>query len=399
MKFSVRQHFIDLLAFQNLHKKRRKKIQESSPKPQREDPIADLTKQLHTLKMSLVISNIIDETPSTKTFRLVKENNESLPIFRAGQYISIKAEVNGSNITRPYSISSSPKEAHKGYYDITIRKEEHGFFSEYIWNNWEVGSTVICSGPHGFFYYEPLRDTKEIICLAGGSGITPFRSMIKDIVENDLDLSLTLLYGTRLDDDIIYIDELKELADKSPNIKVEYICSEPSNQWKGQSGFLTADCIKANVDNPHDKTFFICGPQVMYDFFDKELETFQLPPKRIRKEVFGEVKNISEKFPDFPKDLEGKSFEITLIIGGLTKIIPADPMETVLVAIERAGFSAPSECRSGECGFCRSLLVSGDIFISPLNDGRRHADIELNFFHPCSSYPLSNLKIVVPRSP
>ena len=91
------------------------------------------------------------------------------------------------------------------------------------------------------------------------------------------------------------------------------------------------------------------------------------------------------------------TFRLKVRIGGVTAEVPAKAIETVLVALERANLSPPSQCRSGECGFCRSLLVSGDVYINPEGDGRRGADKQFGYIHPCSSYPITDLEIVVPR--
>jgi ferredoxin len=104
------------------------------------------------------------------------------------------------------------------------------------------------------------------------------------------------------------------------------------------------------------------------------------------------------KLQNFPSEIKDKNFNIKVNIGGITKQIPAKGIETVLVALERAKLSPPSLCRSGECGFCRSRLLSGEVYINPNNDGRREADKKFNIFHPCSSYPLSNLEIEIPRT-
>ena len=95
--------------------------------------------------------------------------------------------------------------------------------------------------------------------------------------------------------------------------------------------------------------------------------------------------------------MSNKTFCLAVTIGGEAVEIPAKGAETVLVAMERANLAPPSKCRSGECGFCRSLLASGDVFVVPDGDGRRATDRKLGFIHPCSSYPLSDLELKVPR--
>jgi ferredoxin-NADP reductase len=391
----------DLFAFSKLVPERKKRIEKASSEPITSDPMNELASRIHPKHQYLIIKEIKDETKSTKTFKLIPDPDsitKELAFFRAGQYLSFKVEINGVVITRPYSISSSPNDALNGFYEITIRKADDGFLTPYIWNNWKVNTKLVCSEPTGRFYYDDLRDLKKIIGIGGGSGITPFRSMAKQIAEEKLDINLTIIYGSSEEEDIIFYHELKELERKYPDkIKVIIVLSCEEVSLEGcEQGFITADIIKKYVDI-NNSSFFICGPQIMYDFVDKELEKLNLPLNRIRKEVYGEIKEIVN-FTGFPKEVAESIFKIKVHIGNQIKEIPALATETVTIAMERANLAPPSSCRSGECGLCRSLLISGKIFISPVNDGRRAADKKFNFFHPCSSYPISDLEIIVPRS-
>lgn len=401
-KFSitVKSNTKDLYNFMKLVPNRKRRIEKASNEPIKSDSINDLARALHPEKQYLIIKEIKDETKSAKTFKLLPDpefNTKRLAYFRAGQYLSLKVVVNGVEITRPYSIASSPNDSQKGFYEITIRKEEHGFLTNYIWNNWKVDTKVVSSGPEGFFYPEPLRDSKHIVGIAGGSGITPFRSMAKSIIEGKIDAKLTILYGSSEEDDIIYYNEFKQLEKEHPDkLKIVHILSCEEVSLEGcETGFITAEIIEKYCDIKNS-TFFICGPQVMYDFVEKELKSFTLPGKRIRREVFGEIKDIVN-YPGFPKEVAEKIFKIKAHVGDIIEEIPAKATESVLVAMERANFAPPSKCRSGECGFCRSLLISGNVYVSPVSDWRREADKKFNYFHPCYSYPISDLEIIVPR--
>ena len=397
----VKSNTRDLFAFTKLVPNRKKRFEKASSEPITKDPMNELAVRLHPIRLYLVITEIKDETKSTKTFKLTPDpdsNTKELAYFRAGQYLSLKVKVNGVAITRPYSIASSPSDALKGFYEITIRKEEPGFLTGYIWDSWKVGTKIESSGPEGFFFYEPLRDLKQIVGLAGGSGITPFRSIAKEIVEDKLDAKLTLLYGSSEEDDIIYYDEFKELEKKNPDkIKVVHVLSCEEVTLEGSElGFITSDIIEKYCD-VNNSSFFICGPQVMYNFVEKELEKFNLPHKRVRREAFGEIKEILSN-PDFPQDVADKVFKVKAHIGNLIKEIPAKATESVLVALERANLNPPSKCRSGECGFCRSLLISGDVYVNPVSDWRKAGDKKFNYFHPCASYPITDLEIKIPRT-
>ncbi|MFW9901632.1 MAG: ferredoxin--NADP reductase, partial [Candidatus Thorarchaeota archaeon] len=211
---TVKSNTKDLFAFTKLVPNRKKRIEKASNEPIKSDPINDLARMLHPERQYLIIDEIRDETKSAKTFKLVPDlelGTRKLAYFRAGQYLSLKVKVNGVEITRPYSISSSPSDALKGFYNLTIRKEENGFLTNYIWDNWKLGTKIVSSGPEGFFYFDPLRDLKNIVGIAGGSGITPFRSLAKAIIEGIIDAKLTVLYGSSEEDDIIFYEEFKKL--------------------------------------------------------------------------------------------------------------------------------------------------------------------------------------------
>jgi ferredoxin-NADP reductase len=402
MKINVKGHIRDLLAFRRLVPTRRKRFARASAQPLGPGPMNRLAEQLHPHRQNLLVTAVRDETHTTRTFRLIPDpdsDTRELAYFRAGQYLSLKIELNQVGITRPYSISSAPYEAlgTDGFYEITIRRIEDGFFTPYLWDNWAVGTKVESSGPSGQFYYEPMRDEHKIVGLAGGTGITPFCSMAKEIVYGDMDAELLLLYGSSDKDDIVYYELLKELEEKAAGkIQVVHVLSCDEIPLEGcEQGFITASLIEKYADIGNS-TFFACGPQSMHEFVMQELATLDLPIKRIRREVFGEARDITRS-PGFQQEVADKRFQIKVHIGGITTEIPAQARETVLVAMERAGLMPPSQCRSGECGVCHSLLTSGDVYVHPDRDGRRAADRQFGYIHPCSSYPVTDLEISVPR--
>jgi len=402
MKVNVRGHIRDLLAFKGLVPRRKKRIAQAPAEPLGLDPMHRLARRLHPESQHLAIAEIRDETKTARTFRLVADpdaGTRELAYFRAGQYLSLKVDVNGSRITRPYSISSAPFEAlgPDGFYEITIKRDENGFLTPHVWDHWRVGTTVQSSEPCGFFYHEPLRDVAKIVGLAGGSGITPFRSMAREIAYGELDAELLLLYGSSDEDDIVFYGELGELERKAPDkIRVVHVLSCVEVSLEGcEQGFITAATIEKYAD-VEDSSFFVCGPQAMYEFVAGELATLNLPKKRVRWEVFGEVKDVTQS-PGFPREVAGETFRLKVTIGSVTTEIPARATETVLVAMERANLAPPSQCRSGECGFCRSRLVSGEVYVRPESDGRRSADKQFGTIHPCSSYPITDLEVSVPR--
>lgn len=378
---------------------RTKIIQSSSAEFKYDDPTLELAERLHPDKVFMVIDDIKEEAESVKTFKLIPDPDSStkeLPVFRPGQYLSISACIDGCTVTRPYSISSSPMDAFKhNYYDLTIKKTEGGFFTNYIWNNWKTGSKVQSSDPSGFFYHMHLRDTNNIVGLCGGSGVTPMRSMMRHIMQKNLDMTFTLFYGINHENEIMFKDEFDNIEMRSQGkVKVIYVCSNPDECWNGAKGFLSADLIQKYTADVTDKTFFICGPEAMYSYLEKELPKLKIEPRRIRREVFGETKNI-QTLKDFPMQNAGKKFNIIVNVGKEFEKITANGSETILNALEKAGIEAPSKCRSGECGFCRSRLISGSTFVKKESDGRRAGDKLFGYIHPCSTYPMSDIEIEI----
>lgn len=395
MMVKVRGFFKDIKGTGRIIEMRKAQIAKAPSIPMGHDPIKELANKLHPSELHLKADSIVDETPSTKTYRFVKNEGPDIPYFQAGQYISFKLNIGDSFVTRPYTISSSPYETlgKNPYVEVTMKVKPGGLVSEYIFENWKVGTLVTANMPLGHFYYEPLRDAKNVVAMAGGSGITPFKSMAKEIVNGKLDMNLTILYGSRFKNDIIFYEELEELAKKSKGkVKVVNILSDEEN-WDGEKGFINAEVIKKYSD-PKNTTYYVCGPGAMYNFIDKEIAKLGVPEKRYRKEVCGEDPDIY-RMADFPEKAKNKTYKIKVNMGCESVEIPANSRETVLVALERAGIKQDSNCRSGECGFCRSKLEKGNVYVNKKNDGRRSADKEYGYFHPCSSYPISDLEIRV----
>ncbi|NLA27642.1 MAG: 2Fe-2S iron-sulfur cluster binding domain-containing protein [Firmicutes bacterium] len=390
---------LDLLAFKNLVPGRKKRIQKASAETIGSlQPVNVLAGKLHPRIQNLIVDKVKDETGDVRTYRLVPDRDKGTgqpAYFRPGQYLSFTFEVEGATVTRPYSISSTPTEALDGFYEIAVKRYHDGFISNYIWANWDEGCEVISSGPEGLFYHDDLRDRQNIIGIAGGCGITPFRSMAKSVLEDDLKINLTIFYGSNRKEEIIYYDEFNELqACSNGRIKIVHVLAEEKRD-DFEYGFISADLLKKHAD-PFGSSFFICGPQAMYRHIDRELEGLDIRKKFVRKEVFGEIDNVCG-LDNYPEGFAGKTFKVLVHRGKDQVEIKADAGESLLVAMERAGLCPPSSCRSGSCGVCRSLLIKGDLFIPEEVDDRRQADKKLGYIHPCISYPLEDLEVVVPR--
>ena len=369
-------------------------FEKASPVPVTEDPIGDVAREWHPGRLELMVTQIRRASKTANTIRFERTDGKKLPPFYAGQFIALEFPMGETVISRPYSISSAPWEARQehGFVEITVRRSKgDGFIADYVNDGLKIGDIVSGTMGCGQFYYEPLRDAKKVVALAGGTGITPFASMAKEIAHGTLDMDLTILFGSVTSDDIILQKEMAAL--EGEKVHIVHVLSGDEPDWEGERGFLSAELIQKYSSG--DTTYFICGPQAMYSYLREELKKLDIPQRRIRFEVFGTPKNIAG-FEGFPQEAKEETFNLTVVRGIHEDVIPAKATESLVVALERAGIRIETACRSGECGLCRTKVLSGNVFVCPEGDGRRAADRQFNYVHACSAYPVSDVKIKIP---
>ena len=391
-------HSLSKMDFTKVVPARQAKIEAApaSPVPSMQSYLPNqLAAALHPAVQHLKVSAVTERGPDVRSYTLVPDEakgTKALAYFSAGQYLSLSLAIGQSHLTRPYSLSSSPRESLAGTYELTVKGAEGGLASHFILDTWAPGTEVTASAPLGEFTYEPLRDAKTIVGLAGGSGITPFRSLASAIADGDEDASLVLLYGSRTLRDALFLDEFRALEARCPRFRLVNVLSDEPQEGCEQ-GFLTAVLIRKYAPEG-DYSLFLCGPQAMYRFVDAELGALSLRRKFIRHELFGEYRH-PERDPAWP-GTAGGPWTLTVTVCGETRQMPCSADETLLVSMEKNGLSVPSRCRSGQCGWCHSRLISGEVYIPESVDGRRLADREFGYIHPCCTFPLGDVCLDVP---
>lgn len=376
----------DMLKFKNLRKNRAEMIASAEAKPLPGTyRVNELAKRLHPAAQYLKIAEIVQETHDAKSFVLVPDEEagtRELAPFKAGSYINVRTTLAGSVARRTYSLSSSPKEALEGKYRITVKLKEGGFLSAWLHNEAKVGDKLTATEPGGHVTHSGIRDCKKVVALAGGSGITPFMSMAKAIDEGTEDFEMTLLYGARTEADLVFRSDFDAIAARCPKVKVVYVLSEEQKEGF-EAGFITAELIKKYA-GAEQFSIYAVGPGAMCDFLDRELPKLGLAQKFIRMERTEDVCDAGEV----------KDYTLTVHYRDELHTIPARSDETVLTAFERAGLAVNNKCRVGYCGFCRSRLVKGEYHANRY-ERLRIADKQFHYFHPCCSYPMSDMEIEV----
>ena len=227
------------------------------------DSVARPAEAIHRKELKLVVQSVTDTGKQAKIFRFVSEDGY-LPPFEAGQYINLFTQIEGVRTSRPYSLSSSPKQ--RAYYEITVARTRDGFVSDYLLDQVKPGDRFTANGPAGVFRYQPVFHSKKSLFLAGGSGITPLLSMTREILDAGLDRDVVMLYGCRNPEAALYHEELTAYSAAFPNFRYHLVVSDPVENWDGERGFLDEALIRRLVPDFAQRTSYICGPQVMNDF-------------------------------------------------------------------------------------------------------------------------------------
>ena len=396
-KIVVRSAIKDSRNFYNIPELRRGVIEEApETKLKFNNNVNSIANFLHPPTQYLKVKQVAEIGRDTRAYILEPDTahgTAKLAFFRPGQSISLTINTGDVTVARPYGLCCSPLRSLDDEYVIIVKKKPNGFASHYIFNTWRKGTEVVASTPFGEFYYQPLRDSKNIIGICDNDGIAPLLSMAEAVVDGTLNIDLTIIYSARKQKEAVMSERLDELSEKSDKLKIVYVFSD-EHIFKCERGFVTKSLIEKYAPNGK-YSIFAWGSQSFYNRLVPQIAELKLQNKYIRFGSRARIEN-PENLPDFPQDAFGKTFLCKVIHNGeQICIAPCSSTETVLVALEREGIVAPSLCRSGECGFCRAKLLKGHVFIPDGVDSRRLADSSHGIIHPCCSFPMSDMTLVI----
>jgi Na+-transporting NADH:ubiquinone oxidoreductase subunit F len=233
--------------------------------------------------VEMEIEETIMELPDTKTLRL-KWPEEYDVEFVTGQFITVYWP-DTPKYKRAYSLSSCALD--RGAYEVTVKRD--GKMGTRIVDWAKSGDKLWVIQPTGKFnpVYEPQ---KHLICIAGGSGVTPFRGFAREATRRGLDTKITVLYSVRTTDDIIFNDEFRALEKENPNFKFHVTCTRlaEDDPWTGRRGRITADWVKEIMTDPAESVFYACGPNALVDNTEKLVrEDLGMPKEQMKTEKWG----------------------------------------------------------------------------------------------------------------
>lgn len=310
------------------------------------------------------IVDMRDEMDDTYTLVLKPKKgliDRSWPVFQAGQFLELMVEKEGSRTLRCFSISSSPAYFEKtGLIELSIRIQQKGRVTPWIRQQLKINSLVNISAAQGEFVLPksilPKRSfpksllnnqsPEKLLFIAGGSGITPFRSMLNELnsLENPLDIHL--LYYSRDKQHVLFQQELEQLAIKYSGLSISFLDSE-------NDGFICSEHLLTHCSDYYLRTAFICGPGPMIQKTRKVLAELDVTNDKINFEFFGAA----------PIEIENNAQGAVLFQASEKIVVSADEtVTTLLEQAEGAGITPVSGCRIGVCHQCICKKKSGIVF-------------------------------------
>ena len=229
------------------------------------------------MKFETKILEIVPRTVDVTSFRFPRPTDLS---YKPGQYLMINIRQGDKELTHHFSFSSSPTQ--KEYFEFTKKLTDHEY--SLALKAAKVGDWSRIDAPYGQFTFE--GEYLKICLLAGGIGITPFMSICKYATDKKLNSKITLFYGCRTEGDIVFKNELESLQSANENFKMVCVVNQPTSQWKGETGIITADMIKKTLPDYNETVFFTCGPPPMVKAMETIIESLGLPKTQIKQEYF-----------------------------------------------------------------------------------------------------------------
>jgi ring-1,2-phenylacetyl-CoA epoxidase subunit PaaE len=340
----------------------------------------------------LKVKEIEKETEEASTIHFWHPINEVVA-YRPGQFLTLLLPSEDKKVRRSYSMSSSP------YTDvslaITIKRVPGGFASNLLLDTLKEGDVVEVMEPMGTFFPKQADDqTRQVVFVGAGSGITPLFSIAKSILMVEPESEVFLIYGSRNEESIIFKDKIDKLQAKyGARFTVVHTLSQPSDSWTGEKGRLNKSHILKIMEklpslNKSQAEFFTCGPEDMMEEAHRAFSILGIPDNKIRKESFLTATAAQPGEVTMEDDNSLITREITLFYEGAEYKLPVKPHETVLEAALNMDIDLPYSCQAGMCTACLGRCVSGKVHLDS------QAELDEGFILTCVSHPMSDDVII-----
>lgn len=310
--------------------------------------------------------------------------------FIPGQYLTLRAHVNGEDIRRSYSICSAFDEP---TCKVGIRILEDGKFSSHA-KKLKAGDTLAVMPPQGRFVAE-IGGQHNYLLMAAGSGITPVLSIAKSVLENEPESQMTLVYGNKSTASIMFREELEELKDRfMGRFSLIHILSRETQDVDIINGRINPEKVKLmeerGVISPKSYDgIYLCGPQEMIESCSACLVGMGVHKDNIHFELFtpADGGGLSQEQRIKKQQSAAGDVEVVTILDGTSHVFKMDgKASTVLDAAHDAGLELPFSCAGGMCCTCRCQVSEGEAEMD-VNYSLEPWEIEAGYILACQARP------------
>lgn len=347
--------------------------------------------QFHRLK----VKDVIKETDDAVSISFVIPDG-LIPEFdyKPGQYLTLKADINGESQRRAYSICT--EQGTDKDLMVTVKKADFGVVSGYLFENIKPGNEIDVMPPLGHFTIDiDDKNSKNYILIGAGSGITPLMSLMKSILRVEKKSRIYLIYQNRNSSTIIFKDQIENLIDKYTNrLSVVNVFSKPKETDKGIIGKLNEDILKSildgfNISELNNAEYLLCGPVEMMNMAEKLLEYLKVPKSNIHKESFTAASDSTTSKIEVSNAPEYKTRRVKMVLYGDEAEFDVEPDENIMLAAIREGHDPPFSCQIGACSTCMAKLISGEVHMDE-REALTDDDIANGYIISCQAHPLTD---------
>ncbi len=341
------------------------------PRPRHAAPAVRAPAAVPADARSLRVTRVVPETSDAVSLHL--EDVSGAPLrFEAGQFLTFLLEVGGDTLRRSYSLSSSPLDGPGA--TITVKRIEGGRASTWLNAHAREGMTLTALGPQGAFVLPPrdARGPRDVVLFAGGSGITPCLSIARTVLRADPEAHVSLTYGSRTADGILFRDALAQLrAEHGARFTVRLRVEQPGGVSSAgehvELGRVDREAVAATLApratgaDATRRDLFVCGPAPMMEGVCAELEAQGVPTERVHVERFTSPESPRAGRAELPPQ------QVVIAFEGRTHVLRTERGQTILDAANAAGVPVPFSCAVGGCGACKARLVTGTVDVETPN--------------------------------
>lgn len=316
--------------------------------------------------------------------------------FEAGQYLTLRATIDGEELRRPYSICSAPDESRLR---VAIKRVPGGRFSNWANEMLRAGDSIEVAPPQGRFTLHPTpQSRRRYLAFAAGSGITPILAIAKTALAKEPQSTFTLFYGNRAHGTTLFRGELCDLKDRYlTRFQLGFVMSREHQDLELLNGRIDAEKCAALfarwIRLDHIDGVFVCGPEAMIEAVLAALETAGYPKDRVKAERFVAATPAKRRPAASSSAPETLGSEVVIVLDGQRRNFRMTRDISILDAAAQHGIELPHSCKGGMCSTCRAKLTEGEV---DMDTHYALEDYELarGYVLCCQSFPLTDRVVV-----